>query len=62
MEVGDDELKGGMFTKLSHSFNPDEVDAGDSKGCPKMTSNLQLTKLLRIESPKQLDFCYILLS
>jgi hypothetical protein len=35
MEVGDGgDLQGGMFTKLSHSFNPDEVDAEDSKGCP----------------------------
>jgi hypothetical protein len=37
MEVGDGELKGGIFTKLSHSFNPDEVDAEDFKGCPKIT-------------------------
>jgi hypothetical protein len=41
MEVGDGELKDGMFTKLSHSFNPDEVDAEDLKGCPKMTLKLQ---------------------
>jgi hypothetical protein len=37
MEVGDGDLQGGMFTKLSHSFNPDEVDAEDLKGCPKIT-------------------------
>jgi hypothetical protein len=37
MEVEDGELKGGIFTKLSHSFNPDEVDAEDLKGCPKIT-------------------------
>jgi hypothetical protein len=41
MEVGDDELKGGMFTKLSHSFNPDEVDAEDLKGCP--IKNIEVT-------------------
>jgi hypothetical protein len=37
MEVGDGELKGGIFTILSHSFNPDEVEAEELKGCPKIT-------------------------
>ncbi len=41
MEEGDGELKGGIFTKLSHSFNPDEADAEDLKGCPKITLKLQ---------------------
>jgi hypothetical protein len=41
MEVGDGDLQGGMFTKLSHSFNPDEVDAENLKGCPKMTLKLK---------------------
>jgi hypothetical protein len=49
MEVGDGELKGGILTtrKLSHSFNPDEVDAEDPKGCPNMT-----LKLSKIEKSK----------
>jgi hypothetical protein len=42
MEVEDGKLQGGMFNKLSHSFNPDEVDAEDLKGCP-IKKNIEVT-------------------